>query len=105
MVMYMTNVADVPNWLLLLQQAGFEGEACMNHDSKHDSKVLKDALQCFQTCVLYLWEKNYGITCVQCTRAGSHKFPQIFSMHRARGARPRGSDSLPSLSDVGTVSF
>jgi hypothetical protein len=25
MVMYMTNVADVPNWLLLLQQAGFEG--------------------------------------------------------------------------------
>jgi hypothetical protein len=48
MVMYMTNVADVPNWLLLLQQAGFEGCArsfalapatswsCSMHDSTHD---------------------------------------------------------------------
>ena len=26
-------------------------------------------------------------------------------MHRARGARPRGFDGLPSLSDVATVSF
>ena len=26
-------------------------------------------------------------------------------MHRARAARPRGFDSLPSLSDVGTFSF
>jgi hypothetical protein len=35
-------------------------------------------------------------------RAGFRKFLSIFSMHRARVARVRGFDSLPSLSDVGT---
>jgi hypothetical protein len=37
------------------------------------------------------------------SRAGFRKFPKIseISMHRARVARLRGFDSLPSLSDVG----
>ena len=56
--------------------------------------------------VLYYWPRqNKFIERARRSRAGFHKFPQIFSMHCAGGARARGFDSLPSLSDIGTIRY
>ena len=40
---------------------------------------------------------NWRMAAARCSRAGFRKFSRKKIMHRARAARPRGFDSLPSL--------
>ena len=55
-------------------------------------------------CILGL-RQNQRIDPAQSPCAGFRKFSRKKFMHRVRAACPRGFDSLPSLSDVGTLSF
>jgi hypothetical protein len=56
--------------------------------------------------LLYFWPRqNQRIVSAQRSCAGFRNFSGEKFMHRARAAGPRGFDSLPSLSDVGTFSF
>ncbi len=59
----------------------------------------------WSVCTVELTRRNWRITPARLPRAGFRKFSKKNFMHRARAARPRGFDSLPSLSDVGTLSF
>ena len=70
----------------------------------HQSNQLHPLLHRFP--LLYLWAaQNSCMASAQRSCAGFREFSKKIFMHRARAARPRGFDSLPSLSDVGTLSF
>jgi hypothetical protein len=80
-----------------------QNASCGHAWNYHAWRVLQSS---FCNRVLYLWVAgNHRIAPAQLSCAGFRKFSEKKFMHRARAARPRGFDSLPSLSDVGTLSF